>query len=107
MGKTAVQERRTKYQPQAQPAQAEAQPAVEAPTCQHHWVIETPRGSLSAGRCKRCGEQREFRNSASDHVWEDESGNSYNPWRGARATPKPADDDEVAASPRSGEGLSV
>ena len=71
-------------------------------TCQHHWVIDTPRGSTSAGRCKRCGEEREFRNSATDHLWEDESGSGYNAWRGARpARTSSSDDDEVAASPRS------
>ena len=36
--------------------------------CVHHWKIETPNGagpagSWSAGRCIRCGESREFRNS--------------------------------------------
>ena len=70
-------------------------------TCQHHWVIDTPRGSTSAGRCKRCGEEREFRNSATDHLWEDESGNGYNAWRGVRPARSSSDDDEVAASSRS------
>jgi hypothetical protein len=70
-------------------------------TCQHHWVIETPRGSTSIGRCKRCGEEREFRNSATDHLWEDESGTGYNAWRGSRPSRTASDDDEVAASPRS------
>lgn len=31
--------------------------------CAHHWVIETPRGALSNGRCKLCGETRDFPNS--------------------------------------------
>jgi hypothetical protein len=88
MGKTAVIEERP-VQPEAESAEI---------TCQHHWVIETPRGSMSQGRCKRCGEQREFRNSAHDHLWEDDSGGGYNPWRGSRPTRGPADDDEVAAS---------
>lgn len=70
-------------------------------TCQHHWVIETPRGATSLGRCKRCGEEREFRNSATDYVWEDESGSGYNAWRGIRSQRTVSDDDEVAASPRS------
>ena len=68
-------------------------------TCQHHWVIDTPRGSMSAGRCKRCGEEREFRNSATDHLWEDESGSGYNAWRGVRPATGSSDEDEVAASP--------
>src|SRR5881397_2884086 len=73
--------------------------------CQHHWLIETPRGALSVGRCKRCGEEREFRNSATDHLWEDESGSGYNAWRGSRPSRAVADDDEVAASPRSRNAL--
>jgi hypothetical protein len=89
VGKTTVIE---ESRPQAEP---------EAPvvTCQHHWVIETPRGAMSEGRCKRCGEEREFRNSAHDHLWEDDSGSGsgYNPWRGARPA-KGGDDEEVAAS---------
>src|SRR5881628_751190 len=96
MGKAAVQER----QPEA-----EAATTVEAPTCQHHWLIERPQGSTSAGRCKLCGEEREFRNSATDHLWEDESGNGYNAWRGSRPSRVAADDDEVAASPRSRNAL--
>jgi hypothetical protein len=90
MGKPAVIE---ESRPQAE---------VEVPvsTCQHHWVIETPRGSMSQGRCKRCGEEREFRNSAQDHLWEDDSGSGggYNPWRGVRPARGAGDDDEVAAS---------
>jgi len=74
--------------------------APEEPTCKHHWLIETPRGSMSSGRCKVCGEQREFRNSTTDYVWDDDSGSGYNPWRGQRS-PKVAEDDEVAASPKS------
>jgi hypothetical protein len=75
---------------------------IEAPTCQHHWRIESPRGAMSMGVCKRCGEEREFRNSATDHLWEDESGSGYNAWRGVRpAKTSSSDEDEVAASPRS------
>jgi len=85
------------------PTQTETEGSVV--TCQHHWVIETPRGSLSLGRCKRCGEEREFRNSATDHLWEDESGSGYNAWRGSRPSRAVADDDEVAASPRSRDAM--
>ena len=42
----------------------------EGPVCRHHWIIESPQGATSAGRCKLCNETREFRNSASDTVWE-------------------------------------
>lgn len=41
--------------------------------CRHHWVIETPNGSQSEGRCKRCGEQRDFRNSSEDLMWDSDS----------------------------------
>ena len=33
-------------------------------TCQHHWVIGEPGGLTSEGRCKRCGETKEFTNTA-------------------------------------------
>jgi hypothetical protein len=90
MGKTSVIEE----------ARPQAEVEVPVSTCQHHWVIATPRGSMSPGRCKRCGEEREFRNSAQDHLWEDDSnsGGGYNPWRGARPARGGSDDDEVAAS---------
>jgi hypothetical protein len=42
----------------------------QAPTCRHHWVIESPHGATSLGRCKLCDEVREFRNSSSDTLWE-------------------------------------
>jgi hypothetical protein len=42
----------------------------EAPQCRHHWVIESPHGATSLGRCKHCDEVREFRNSAVDTLWE-------------------------------------
>ena len=42
----------------------------EAPTCRHHWVIESPHGATSLGACKLCGEEREFQNSAQDTLWE-------------------------------------
>ena len=85
------------------PAIEELQPEVEAPSCQHHWIIETPRGATSKGRCKRCGEEREFRNSANDHLWEDDSKSGYSSWGGARSVRKVFDDDEVAAAPAGGE----
>ena len=33
------------------------------PVCTHHWLIETPTGPVSRGRCKLCGEERDFSNS--------------------------------------------
>ena len=67
---------------------AEAQPDG----CQHHWSIETPAGSTSRGRCRRCGEEREFRNSAEDYIWEKDGGGG-SPWRGTRAVNKTTADD--------------
>ena len=47
---------------------------LSAPRCAHHWVIETPAGPISRGQCKRCGEEREFRNSPdSSFYWEDDA----------------------------------
>ena len=46
----------------------------EKPTCQHHWIIESPHGPISLGECINCGEKREFRNSADDGLWENDSG---------------------------------
>ena len=31
--------------------------------CAHHWMIKTPDGPVSTGRCRLCGEEREFNNS--------------------------------------------
>ena len=31
--------------------------------CAHHWIIETPDGPISKGKCQLCGEEREFNNS--------------------------------------------
>ena len=31
--------------------------------CVHWWEIEPPNGPVCSGRCKYCGEVREFRNS--------------------------------------------
>lgn len=34
--------------------------------CVHFWIIDTPQGPTSTGRCKYCGMTREFQN-----VWTD------------------------------------
>jgi hypothetical protein len=41
--------------------------------CRHHWVIDTPNGAVSGGRCKRCGVAKEFRNSSEDLMWDSDS----------------------------------
>jgi hypothetical protein len=97
MGKAAIQER-----PEEKAVEAKER---QARTCQHHWLIETPQGAVSRGRCKHCGEERDFRNSATDHLWEDESGASYTPWRGMRTTARPLSDDEASVSGKSGGGI--
>ena len=38
-----------------------------------HWVIEPPNGPTSLGKCKKCGKEKEFRNSF-----------EYNTWHGAK-----------------------
>ena len=54
------------FDPVAEPELVEE----EIPTCRHHWLIESPQGATSFGRCKVCGEVKEFRNSAADTLWE-------------------------------------
>ncbi len=50
----------------------QASEATAEPQCRHHWLIESPHGAISMGICKLCGDQKEFRNSAHDILWEDE-----------------------------------
>ncbi len=35
-----------------------------ARNCAHHWVIDRANGPMSDGVCQRCGERRQFTNSA-------------------------------------------
>ena len=40
-------------------------------TCTHYWIIDTPSGPISAGSCRKCGKQREFRNIIElPDIWE-------------------------------------
>lgn len=91
--RSAVKERK-----QAEPATAEVS------GCRHHWIIESPHGALSNGRCKVCGEERQFRNSANDYIWDDDSSSGYGrgSLTGVRSSTKLLDDDEMTASPGSG-----
>ena len=34
--------------------------------CVHYWIIETPEGPTSIGRCKYCGMVKEFSNTWTD-----------------------------------------
>ena len=73
---------------------------LEVATCRHHWVIESPHGATSIGRCKVCTEVREFRNSAADTLWEGDpmssagkmSGGANRPVVAAASKPAPAED---------------
>jgi hypothetical protein len=55
---------------------ADGAEAAEAPQCRHHWKIAPPNGATSLGKCKLCGEEREFRNSSADSIWDNDSGES-------------------------------
>ena len=89
--KTAVKDRKP-----------EAAAPIEVGACRHHWLIESPHGALSKGRCKLCGEERQFRNSASDYIWDDDSSSGYSGWGGARPAVARIDDDEMTVAPGSG-----
>jgi len=58
-------------------------------TCRHHWVIDTPNGAVSGGKCKRCGVDKQFRNSSEDLMWDSDSfslnGSRYRGRRGAQS----------------------
>ena len=34
-----------------------------------HWVIDPPNGPVSSGKCKKCGESKEFKNSVEFSSW--------------------------------------
>ena len=81
MAKTATREKPVKTAEKAKPVETRAtraskQPLAEievvatAPGCAHHWVIASPNGEMSMGRCKVCGAEKEFPNSAEDYLWE-------------------------------------
>jgi len=40
------------------------------PVCVHHWVIASPDGETSTGKCRVCGLEKEFPNSAEDGLWQ-------------------------------------
>lgn len=54
-------------------AHATAASGVSTVACRHHWVIDTPNGAVSGGRCKRCGIDKDFRNSSEDLMWDSDS----------------------------------
>ena len=40
--------------------------------CNHYWIIEPPRGPISRGVCKHCGEEKEFNNIFTATWYDDE-----------------------------------
>ena len=78
--------------------------------CRHHWLIESPHGPTSMGICKLCGAQKEFRNSASDLLWEDNPLSELSSGRWGKShdfhapTDKEAADDTPAAAKGAGGG---
>lgn len=85
--------------------------ATRQAQCRHHWVIESPQGPTSMGMCKLCGAQREFSNSATDFLWEDQplSEISQGRWGQSRDLHAPTGDGEdgglSAAGIRIGGGI--
>jgi hypothetical protein len=75
--------------------------------CRHHWLIESPEGPISMGICKLCGAQKEFRNSASDFLWEDDplSELSHGRWGKSRDFHAPADGGEDGGLSTAGTGI--
>lgn len=52
----------------------EEQQTVE---CVHYWIIDVPSGPVSGGKCRLCGESKDFRNSLeSAPSWDDDRGAS-------------------------------
>lgn len=52
------------------------------PQCRHHWKIAAPNGATSLGVCKYCGAEREFANSTSESIWDNDHGESgFNRYR--------------------------
>ena len=41
-----------------------------------HWIIDPPNGPASNGTCKKCGTEKEFKNSFEYNTWHGERPNS-------------------------------
>ena len=41
----------------------------DQPECQHHWVIAKPSGPVSRGKCRLCGEEKDFQNFMENAPW--------------------------------------
>jgi hypothetical protein len=42
----------------------------DTPTCRHHWLIDTPRGSVTRGVCRHCGAVKEYQSAWNGSVWD-------------------------------------
>ena len=42
---------------------------LEAPSCRHQWLIDSPAGPSSSGVCRLCGEERQFQNYIEGTSW--------------------------------------
>ena len=42
---------------------------LEAPSCAHQWLIDTPAGKFSKGTCRLCGEEKQFQNYIEGTSW--------------------------------------
>mgnify|MGYP003962425011 FL=1 len=84
----------------AAPAAAEETTAsVDEGGCVHHWVIDPPNGAVSQGRCKACGEQKEFRNSFEYSSWYGNKSPAPKGKAGAKADDKAAPKAEAKPAP--------
>lgn len=48
----------------------EREHAEPAKPCSHRWMIESPNGPTSMGKCMKCGAKGEFKNSIPITGWE-------------------------------------
>ncbi len=65
-----------------------------AQDCVHVWIIDSPDGASSVGRCPRCNAQREFYNS----IPEDKRINNSDIFTGRRGSARQAWNDDDADS---------
>jgi len=49
-------------------AMAKAETLQVVGSCIHHWILDPPRGELTFGRCKKCGEERQFTGETSYRI---------------------------------------
>ena len=74
------------------------QPEAASALCVHHWVIDPPNGAVSKGRCKVCGEEKEFRNSFEYSSWYgNKSPGAKGPQKGAAPASAASSDKKPAA----------